>query len=249
MKTLKGGKVMEMNGFMGGFYKLSVLITRFAYTNVIWILFNLPIVYILLSLITSDLSNIQLYLMTIVVLAPFFFFPATTAMFGVVRKWVMGEGDIPIFRSFLKYYRENYVRSLLGGLLFTFLWTSWILNYLMFFQGQSIFFIILFILITAFLFTWTSYFIAYNAHFEVAFFTALKISFILTIGNPFSTIGVVLINGAIIFISSNYTFLIPFFTGSLCAYFAFVYFHKVIQKAMRLFQPNVTEEQQETIEA
>jgi uncharacterized membrane protein YesL len=227
---------MEMNGMMGGFYKLSVLIMRFSLTNVLWVLFNLPIVYILLTLLVGDISNLQMGLLTIAILAPFIFFPATAAMYGVVRKWVMGEGDIPILKSFLRYYKENYKRSLLVGVVFTLFWTSWILNYLMFFQQQSVFFIVMFMVITAFFFTWNAYFFSYTVHFEMKFFTSLKSSFILTIGSPFSTIGVALINGALIFISFNFTFLLPFFVGSLSAYFSFLYFYKVIQKAMKKAQ-------------
>ncbi|OAS83052.1 MULTISPECIES: YesL family protein [Metabacillus] len=229
---------MEMNGLMGGFYKLSVLIMRFSLTNVLWVLFNFPIVYILLILLVGDISNLQMGLLTIAILAPFIFFPATAAMYGVVRKWVMGDGDIPIFKSFLRYYKENYKRSFLIGVVFTLFWTSWVLNYLMFFQQQSVFFNVMFMVITAFFFTWNAYFFSYTVHFEMKFFTSLKSSFILAIGSPFSTIGVALINGALIFISFNFTFLIPFFVGSLSAYFSFLYFYKVIQKAMKAQEVN-----------
>ncbi|MFY0762312.1 DUF624 domain-containing protein [Metabacillus dongyingensis] len=230
---------METNGLIGGFYKFSVLITRFALINVLWLLFNLPIVYILLSLLVSDdFTSLQMGLITIAFISPFIFFPATTAMYGVVRKWVMGESDIPILRSFLRYYKENYKRSLLGGFVFALFWMSWILNYFMFFQQQSKFFIFMFILITAFFFTWNAYFLSFTVHFEMKFIASLKNSFMLTVGNPFSSIGLALINGVLIYISFNFTFIIPFFIGSLSVYFSFFYFYKVIQKAMILLEAN-----------
>jgi uncharacterized membrane protein YesL len=229
---------MEMNGLMGGFYKLSVIITRFAFTNVLWVLFNLPILFILLSLLSSNFTNMQMGLMQIVILSPFVFFPSTTALYGVVRKWVMGEGDLPILRSYIRHYKENYKKSLLGGFIFTLFWTGWILNYLMFFQQQSTFFQILFILLTALFFTWNVYFLSYTVHFEMKFIDSFKSSLILSIGNPLLSVGVALVNGALIYLSLKLSFLIPFFIGSLCVYCSFFYFYKVIQKAMKLKQSN-----------
>lgn len=231
---------MEMNGSIGGFFKLSVLITRFALTNLLWLLFNLPIVYILLILLVNDFNNLPMGLITIAFLSPFIFFPATTGMYGVVRKWVIGEGDIPILRSFLRYYKENYKRSLLGGIVFVLFWTSWLLNYLMFFQQQSIFFIIIFILITAFFFTWNAYFLSYTVHFELKFIHLLKGSFLLTIGNPISTVGLALINAAFIYLSFNFTFFIAFFIGALSVYLSFFHFYRVIQKTIKLFETKET---------
>lgn len=54
------------------------------------------------------------------VLAPLTLFPATSAMFTVVRKWVMGDTDTGVFRTFFKGYKENYKQSLIGGIFYTF---------------------------------------------------------------------------------------------------------------------------------
>lgn len=67
-----------MNGFIDGYYRFAVWITRFAYLNLLWIAFSL------------------------VGLGVVGFFPATAAMFAVVRKWVHGEKDIPVFQVFGK---------------------------------------------------------------------------------------------------------------------------------------------------
>lgn len=84
-----------MKGFVNGYYNLCVWITRLAYVNVLWVMFSL------LGLIV------------------FGFMPATTAMFAVIRKWIMGENDIAIFNTFWKAYRKEFFKSnLLGYILF-----------------------------------------------------------------------------------------------------------------------------------
>lgn len=227
---------MEMNGLMGGFYKFSVVLTRLVLLNIIWLIFNFPIVYLVLSLVGSDFANLQTSGMLIGILTPFVFFPATSAMYGIARKWVMGEGDISIVRSFMTYYKENYKRSILGGIVFVLFWSGWIVNYLLFFEQQATLFIVIFIVITAFFFTWNAYYFSYIVHFELKFIPSLKNSFILTVGNPFSTVGVALISGGIIYLSLSFTFILPLCIGSLSAYFTFLYFHKVIQKTMKVLE-------------
>ena len=38
----------------------------------------------------------------------FGFMPATTALFSVTRKWIMGKTDIPIFKTFWQAYRGEF---------------------------------------------------------------------------------------------------------------------------------------------
>ncbi len=224
---------MEINGWMGSFYKLSVLITRFTFTNLIWLFLNFPIVYIMLSLMVHDMTHMLLQLLPFTILLPLLFFPATCAMFAVVRRWIVGEGDTRVFQSFLKYYKENYKQSVKGGFIFGFLWISLCLNYFVFFYQQSMIFTYLFIGLAAFLFTWNSYFFSMLVHFEMKLFTSLKSSLFVTIGNPISSAGVAIISGILTVLSLKFTFIIAFFLGSLSVYCSFFYFYKVIQKTMR----------------
>ncbi|WP_085523013.1 YesL family protein [Tuberibacillus sp. Marseille-P3662] len=81
-----------MNHASGVIYNAMEWLTRFAYINLLWGLFSL-----LGGLI-------------------FGFFPATTAMFTLVREWLKGNADIPIFPSFWKHYRSEFIKSNLLGL-------------------------------------------------------------------------------------------------------------------------------------
>ncbi|WP_203247595.1 YesL family protein [Sporosarcina beigongshangi] len=82
---------MELEGLAGRFLRISEVITRMAYVNLLWILF------------------------TILGLGIFGFMPATVALFTVTRKWVMGDRDIPVFKTFWTTYRKEFFKSTLFG--------------------------------------------------------------------------------------------------------------------------------------
>jgi uncharacterized membrane protein YesL len=81
------GDYMEINGVWGSLYRVSIWVSRFALLNVLWIVATL-IGFILLGI-----------------------FPATIAMFTVVRKWVQKEYDIPVFRTFYKSFKTNFLQA------------------------------------------------------------------------------------------------------------------------------------------
>src|SRR5690625_7725182 len=103
-------------------------------------------------------------------------------MFAVTRKWVMKEIDIPIIRSFWSYYKENYLRSMLGGLILDVIWIIYVLDYYYFmvlnsesYSSTLLFFLsILFLIVFAFLVAFTFNFI----FFIVLFFNFFFILFI-----------------------------------------------------------------------
>lgn len=82
-----------MKGFVGGYYSFAIWITRLAYLNILWILFTFA------GLVVFGLS------------------PATTAMFSITRKWVLGEKDIPIFSTFWETYKKEFLRSNIIGII------------------------------------------------------------------------------------------------------------------------------------
>lgn len=68
-------------------YSILEWITRFAYINILWIFFSL-VGGILLGL-----------------------FPATIAMFSLIRQWLQGNSDLPVFKSFWQYYKSEFFKS------------------------------------------------------------------------------------------------------------------------------------------
>src|SRR5699024_5867832 len=79
-------------GPMGGFYTLANWIMRLAYINVLWIAFSLVGIIIFAS------------------------FTATIRMFTAIRKWIQGDGDIPIFMTFWATYKKEFLKSKLLSL-------------------------------------------------------------------------------------------------------------------------------------
>jgi uncharacterized membrane protein YesL len=76
-----------MNKTMNRVYAATEWISKFAYLNILWIIF------------------------TVVGLGVLGLFPATISMFTVIRKWIMGETDTPIFPTFWSTYKSEFIRS------------------------------------------------------------------------------------------------------------------------------------------
>ncbi|MFS0862134.1 YesL family protein [Fredinandcohnia sp. 179-A 10B2 NHS] len=69
------------------FYSIAETLTNFFFLNIIWLVMCLPI---------------------------FTIFPATAAMFGVIRQWIINK-DTSVFRTFFKMFKENFKHSFIIG--------------------------------------------------------------------------------------------------------------------------------------
>jgi uncharacterized membrane protein YesL len=216
-----------LNNVFGRIQPVFEWIVNLAALNITWLVFILPIAYLsLLLVLVEHASQVLMIVLTIVVLSPFLLFPATTAMFGVVRKWYMKE-EIKIVKSFWKFYKENYKRSLSGGLILSFLWLVGVVDYLYIKSDVSfVNYIVLFIL--AILFLYTLYFFSDTVHTESKLTQSLKNVLIITVANPIFSFGISLISIFILYVSFNYLpFLIILFTGPFIAILGFYGYHKV----------------------
>ena len=87
---------------MGGLYAISEWIMKFSLINLLWILFNIPIVFLLLNLLfIEQIEELPLILIPLILLMPILFFPATTAMFAMVRGWIIKDEDSTSFQVLL----------------------------------------------------------------------------------------------------------------------------------------------------
>ena len=216
-----------MNNVFGRIQPVFEWIVNLAVLNITWLVFILPLAYLsLLLVLVESTSQVFMLLITILVLSPFLLFPATTAMFGVVRKWFMKE-EIKIVQSFWKFYKENYKRSLFGGLFLSFLWLVGIVDYL--YIKSNVSFVNYFVLfILAFLFLYTLYFFSDTVHTESKLKQSLKNVLIMTVANPIFSFGIVLISIFIVYVSFTYLpFLIILFTGPSIAILGFYGYQKV----------------------
>jgi len=230
---------MQSTSVFEGIFKLLEWFTRFALTNFLWVLFNLPISFFVFTiLLTDDVPFIVMNLLFIAVLAPFLFFPATSAMFGVVRKWITGEHDFSIIKQYWALYRENYGKSLLGGLILVPLWAIGIAD-IAFLVKQNIYVTIILLMILLLLFIFTTYFFAVIVHHNIKLFPAFKQALIFMIIHPGKSLIVGIMNLAILYLClTKLTFLMPFLMGVAIAYFAFFSYYAKFKTVQQLKREN-----------
>jgi uncharacterized membrane protein YesL len=204
---------------------------RFAVINVLWLLFNLPVVFFAGSLLLAEgQAEMILFAILTALVAPFVFFPATAAMFASARDWIIENEETSLFLSYVNYYKQNYLKSLLGGLVFTGLWVILIVDFL-FLKDFSMILTFMFIVFGLILYVMTINFFSVNAHYDMKLRALLKKTFFITVGSPvlFFT---VLASGLIFFYASfkGPSFLLLFFTGSLMAFLSFSVFYRLYLK-------------------
>lgn len=190
----KGDSEMEMSDYSGWLFRICEWVIRLAYVNLLWILFTL-IGFIALGI-----------------------FPATLAMFTLIRKWIMGEEDIPIFKTFWNNFRKEFWKANRLGVILFIIGSILYVN-LVFFQTQNqVINIIFHSLILCFFLIYgiiALYIFPVFAHYESKFQHAFKNAFLIGIMNPIQTVLMALGFFLVICLLILVPGLIPFFSGSL----------------------------------
>jgi len=166
-----------MGGSIGGVLKIPGILLNLVYLNLLWVLFSL----------------LGLFL--------FGFFPATTSMFAVIREWVMGDLEIPIFKTFWSHYKKYFLKSNLLGLVITLVgfFLVFDIRLVQQFQSGHMLFFYYFLLMIALIYGLTVlYVLPVFVHFELSIYKIIKTSFSFMIVSPLSTI-MMFAGGVIIF--------------------------------------------------
>jgi uncharacterized membrane protein YesL len=208
---------------------------RFSIINILWLVFNFPIIFLLsMMMVTSQKDEFITLLIYLILLLPLTFFPATTAMFASVRQWVIHGTISPLFRTFYRYYKENYKKSFLGGLLLTGAWGIGVADYYYFMDKNSLF-LYVFIIIGLLLFVFTMNFFSVISHYDLNLSKLFKNTLFITIGNPILSLLIIIGSSVIVYLSFYvFLFLIPLFLGTLIAYLSYLPFHKMYIKSKAL---------------
>ncbi|TQS75000.1 DUF624 domain-containing protein [Ornithinibacillus gellani] len=187
-----------MNSLVNGFYRISEWITRLVYVNLLWIAF------------------------TLVGLVVFGFAPATAAMFAVIRKWVAGEDDIPVFKTFWGIYRKDFWKVNVPGLLLA------LGGYLIYIeyailrsQDSMVYYIASFGVIAQLIlyFIIVMYFFPIFVHFNLKSFSYLKWPFLVGVGHPILTIFLAVVTNVLLYaVVKTVPVLLVFFGGSVTAF-------------------------------
>ncbi|GAE92162.1 yESV protein [Gracilibacillus boraciitolerans JCM 21714] len=184
---------------MGGeFYRVSIWITRFAWLNILWLIFTL------LGLVLFGIM------------------PASIAMFSIVRKWVLKDFNVPIFQSFLLEYKRNFFRAnLLGIVLYVIgYFLSVFLKYTGMMSESNLYPVLLgtFILAAFFYVLLILYIAPVFVHYELSFWQYIRYAISIGAVNlPYSVSALTVLAG-IYYVSLKFPGITLFFSFSISAY-------------------------------
>lgn len=219
---------MNYSGFMGGLYGLAEWIMRLSIINLLWIITNLPILFILLLMLISP-TPVYIFILSIpvAVLLPVLFFPSTIAVFANVRDWIMDkEQSSSLVKGYWKHFKGNYKKSTLSGMILTGLWVVWTIDIYYFVQQNDLLAMVM-LVIGLFLFVFTIHYFSLSVHYWMKIKELLRNSFFLTIGKPLLFFVILTSNVVLFYISfTKATFLLPFFTISVSAFISFYAFYR-----------------------
>lgn len=177
------------------FYRWLDTFSNFLFLNLLWLLACLPIVTI---------------------------YPATAAMFGVVRNWVREKED-GLLQTFSARFKENFKQSLVIGIVWTFLGVVLLLDFYLIDQVSSgprvVLGSLLFLAVILYVFT-SLYLFPVMVHYDASWPVVLKTSLLLSVGQLSTTVLCLLVAAVMVGIS----FFAPvslLITGSLTAYIVY----------------------------
>jgi len=247
---------LEFRGIMGGFYRISEWIMRFSVTNILWLICSSPFFIFLFMKLMVDQQNFINESITMNwamgLVAPFTLFPATAAMFSVARKWIMGDTDVKLLRTFFKSYKDNYKQAMVGGIFYTLLFVIMYIDYYVYMTElksmQFIGYAMLGLLILLFVSLFN--FFSMVAHLQAKTTHIMKNSVLLTIFTPVSSIVTIVLSCIILYFSlTKWPVLLFFFTGSLIAYLSYFNFNNAFTKIQDKYQRMVAAQEGEGEEA
>ncbi|OMD18144.1 YesL family protein [Paenibacillus odorifer] len=244
---------MEFKGAMGGLYRVTEWISRIAGSNILWALCSAPFLFFgVLKMIMLGTgaggANEQITLnWAMGILAPFTVFPASAALFTVVRKWVMGNTDVGTFRTFFQGYKENYVKSMLGGVIYTLMFVVMYVDVTVYmtqmpnFRIVGILMLVLMILLSVSMFN----FFSIVVHYQMGFKQVMTNSILLTIARPIRVFSTLIAAAVLVYIGLRYPALYFICIPTLIAMAAFFNFYATYNKLQLQVEKKKLKEKEE----
>ncbi|TCP23530.1 putative membrane protein YesL [Scopulibacillus darangshiensis] len=188
---------MEYKGWLGSFYRIAEWIMLLAYVNILWILFTA------MGLIVMGV------------------FPSTVGVYTVVRKWIIGDDDVPIWKTFWNAYRTEFVKANAAGYLFVLIGLIIFID-LRFFESLSglISLILSYAFLVFFIFhlmMWLFFFPVF-VHYDLTIPQYIKQIFLVVILRPLEAILAAAGGIAVYYLMLLVPGLIPFFAMSVMAF-------------------------------
>ncbi|AIQ57758.1 YesL family protein [Paenibacillus borealis] len=248
---------MEFKGAMGGLYRITEWISRIAFSNILWALCSVPFLFagiMKMIMLGSEAGgpNEQITLNWVLgVLAPFTVFPATAALFTVVRKWVMGNTDVSTFRTFFQGYKENYFKSMLGGVIYTLLFVIMYVDVTVYMTQMANLKIvgILMLVLMIILFVSMFNFFSIVVHYQMTFKEVVTNSILLTIARPIRVFSTLIGSAVLLYIGLRYPVLYALCIPTFVAMLAFFNFYATYNKLQLQVEKKKLAEEQAALEA
>lgn len=215
------------SGLMGFLYELMEWIMRLAIVNLLWATFNLPLLFLVFSVLFVPLEvGFVMHIVLIVLLAPLLLFPSTSAAFATIRDWIMNKEQSSVMKAYVVYFKENYKNSMQSGIILTFIWLVWFIDFYYFFGKSDVVITILFI-VGIVLFVYTINLFSLSVHFRMSLRKLFLNTFFTTIGSPLLFFFVLMSNALVFYISfRKLWFLVPFFIVSISIFLSFYSFYR-----------------------
>lgn len=219
--------MLGFSSFTGMLYSTTEWIMRFSVVNILWMMINLPIALILLSLYVNSFGmEFVLYYVPLVVLIPILFVPSTMGLFAMSRDWVLKIDHPSLTKAYFLHMKSNFKKSVLAGLILVFLWLIWIMDFYIF-ANENDLLLMVFTIVGLLLFVFTINFFSLNVHFQMDIRELLKNAFFVTIGTPFLFFVILISNFLLFYLgTTKLIILFPFFLGSISIYLSFLVFYR-----------------------
>ncbi|MBU9721779.1 YesL family protein [Bacillus alkalicola] len=207
---------------MGGkFYRTTEWIWRLAYVNLLWLL-------------TTALG---LFFLGVI--------PATVAMLTVFRKWLMGDTEISIFKTYIGSLKKDFLKVNILGIIFA------VLGYILFFNYHYLgviegvqhtvmsigWYTGLFVYVITLLYIFPVY-----VHFDLKLMQYIKTAFIVGVVNPLAILSLIISIALTVYILYVIPGIIPFFGPSLVGFLimwaAYLSFNRIDRKKEKIEMAN-----------
>lgn len=185
------------------------VISRFALLNILWLSFTI------FGLVVVGL------------------FPATVAMFSVARKWVQGEEDVSVIKSFWAFFKVNFVKANIYGWICALVGFILYLNYqVMITSGTEVPLVVVisFLLLVLIYLLLIVSVIPVSIHFEGNGRDILRKTSMFIIGRIHIALLFLLIVWTVSYMSLAFPTVILFFSGSVLSYMLMWFFIRTLEK-------------------
>ncbi|MBM7553144.1 YesL family protein [Thalassobacillus pellis] len=172
-------------------------------------------------------------------------FPATAAVLGLARKWLMGQEEVKLWKTFKQIYRQEFVIANTIGWILTIFGGLLYLNYKVIAgSGGEVLFIVPFAFyLLLFFYTIVALWVfPLMVHYKTGWRQYLKNALIIGVTKLHYTLAIAVVVFAVLYYSLEYPGMIPFFTISLMAtgsmWLSMLVFRQLDQKESSVYYSN-----------